>query len=88
MEEWIATITFDLEVEGKLRTKHNLAPEQVREAIAFGAHTSAGWHVHPDYGRRLIVTGSDADGVGMIVYLRPIDRRDGVWECLTAWRTE
>lgn len=87
MEEWIAEIRFSAEVEAKLRQQHFLTPGQVREAVACGAHDRATWHDHPIYGRRLIATGSDADGP-MVVYLRPIDRRDGIWECLTAWRMD
>lgn len=78
-------IRFDDRVVAKLRDKHGLSPEQVREAVSCGAHDSARWHEHPEYGKRLILLGRDADG-SMIVFLRPIDRADGLWQCLTAWR--
>jgi hypothetical protein len=86
MREWIGEIRFSPAVQRKLQTKHDLTPDQVRSAVAAGAHDWAVWHTHPIYGRRLILGGSDADGP-MVVYLRPLDRRDGLWECLTAWRT-
>jgi hypothetical protein len=85
MQEWIGDITFSQAVEAKLRTKHNLTPDQIKSAVAWGQHDSAVWHDHPEYGRRLILGGSDAAG-SMLVYLRPIDRGDGLWQCLTAWR--
>jgi hypothetical protein len=88
MAEWIGVIVFSPEVEAKLRAKHNLTPERVYEAVAWGGHHHAGWHTDPVYGRRLILSGEDADGVSMIVYLRPVDRSDGVWKCLTAWRED
>jgi hypothetical protein len=86
MEEWIGEIRFSVAVEAKIRSKHNLTPEVIRDAIAYGAHDHAEWARHPRYGRRLIVWGSDPQGT-LVVYLRPIDRRDGLWECLTAMRT-
>ena len=84
-QEWIGHIVFHPAVEAKLRTKHRVTPGQVREAVAYGAADSLTWHTHPVYGERLIATGSDQQGP-MIVYLRPIDRTDGTWECLTARR--
>jgi hypothetical protein len=87
MREWIGEIRFSAAVEAKLGAKHDLTPEQVRQAVAWGHHDWAKWHDHPTYGRRLILGGSDADG-SMVVYLRPIDRNDGLWQCLTAWRTD
>jgi hypothetical protein len=86
MEEWIGEIRFSQAVEDKLLMKHDLTPAQVKAAVACGAHDWARWDTHSIYGRRLILGGSDAEGP-MVVYLRPVDRRDGLWECLTAWRT-
>jgi hypothetical protein len=86
VQEWVGEIRFSPEVTEKLRTKHDLTPEQVRSAVACGAHDWGGWDDDPAYGRRLILRGSDERGT-MLVLLRPIDRIDGLWECLTAWRT-
>lgn len=85
MREWVGEIRFSPEVREKLRLEHNLTPEQVREAVACGAHDDLSWDNDPIYGRRLILEGTDDKGP-IRVYLRPIDRRDGLWECLTAWR--
>lgn len=84
MEAWIAVIRFDPEVEAKIRSKHNLTPTRVREAVALGAASRVDWETHPAYGRRLIATGTDADEHGMVVYLRPVDRDAEIWDCLTA----
>jgi hypothetical protein len=85
VEEWVGFIFFSDEVQAKLRQRHNLTPEQVRGAVGFGAHDRADWHDDPKYGRRLVLTGSDDQGE-IVAYLRPLDRDDGRWECLTAWR--
>jgi hypothetical protein len=84
MEDWIGDIIFDPRVEAKIRTKHNVAPWEVREAVALGAADSATWEDHPNHGERLIAVGRTADGCTLIAYLKPIDRLDGRWVCLTA----
>lgn len=84
MEVWIAQITFDPAVEAKVKEKHHLTAARVREAVALGAADRVTWHTDPVYGRRLIATGRDSLGCQMDVYLRPIDRDEEVWECLTA----
>lgn len=84
--EWIAFLIFEPAVSAKIRSKHNLSEEEVRHAVCFGRHREARWHVHPDYGARLVVKGDTADGSPVIVYLRPVDRTDGTWECRTAIR--
>jgi hypothetical protein len=85
MAEWIAEIRITDENARKLRQKHGLTIAQVREAVALGADDRQVADDDPDYGWRLIVFG--ADGIGPIVaYLRPIDRSDDLWECLTARR--
>jgi hypothetical protein len=85
MKEWVGEIRFSPAVVDKLWDKHELTPEDVRRAVSAGAHDDYRWDTDPLYGSRLIIQGSDA--VGPIrAYLRPIDREDGLWECLTAWR--
>ena len=83
MSEWIGEIRFRPEVAEKLWDKHELTPEDVRQAVACGAHDRYSWDNDPDYGLRLILEGSDTRG-RLRAYLRPIDREDGLWECLTA----
>lgn len=87
MSEWIGDLRFSAEVVAKLATKHNLSPEQVKEAVLCDAQDRDYWEDHPLYGRRLIVEGVDAQGTAIVAYLRPIDN-DGLWRCLTAIRME
>ena len=85
MEEWVGEIRFSPQVIAKIQTKHHLTAQDVRQAVSCGAHDDHRWDDDPLYGRRLILEGSYAEG-RLRAYLRPIDRRDGLWECLTAWR--
>jgi hypothetical protein len=81
---WIAQVEFDPEIASKVQTKHNIDPDEVREAICFGKHRRASWDEHPEYGRRLIVIGDNYAGVSIVAYLKPINEADGTWECRTA----
>jgi hypothetical protein len=85
---WIAEIRFHPAVDAKIRSKHNVTPEQVREAVALGAADTVTWHTDLVYGRRLIATGRDHGGREIDVYLRPADRDQEIWDCLTAIPTE
>lgn len=87
MAEWIGKIEFEPDVEFKISHDHGVTGDQVRQAVSCGAHDRAVWHTHPVYGRRLIVTGRYADG-SLIAYLKPLDKTDGLWKCLTAWKME
>jgi hypothetical protein len=62
MRDWVGEIRFSPAVVEKLRTKHGLTPEQVRAAVANGAHDAFSWDDDPLYGRRLILEGSDDEG--------------------------
>jgi len=85
---WIGYVYVDPEVESKLREKHGLTSDQIREAICWGAHNQAAWDDDPVYGTRLVVTGTMGESGPLIAYLRPLDETDGTWECLTAWRLD
>jgi len=81
---WIAQVVFDPQVASKVQTKHNISPDEVREAVCFGKHRRAFWDEHPDYGRRLLVIGDSYTGASIVAYLKPINQADGTWECRTA----
>jgi hypothetical protein len=85
VDEWVGEIVFDPANEAKLRQRKGITAEEVRDAVAYGGHESARWDDDPDYGPRLVLTGS-SNGRRLRAYLRPLDRADGRWECLTAWR--
>ena len=83
--EWVGEIVFDPEIAAKLMQRKGITPEQVRQAVSLGEHDEERWDDSPEYGRRLILTGT-SDGGRLRVFLKPLDRTDGRWECLTAWR--
>ncbi len=69
----------------KLITRRGLTSEDVRDACqAPNRYRRAAWHVHPEYGRRLIVFGSNRDGKLIKVILQPVDQHDGTWRLRTA----
>lgn len=82
----MAELRFDPEVEEKIKTKHQLTVEMIKEAVLCGADDRSGWHNDPKYGLRLFLEGTSSDGTRILVYARPIDRSDGIWDCVTAWR--
>ncbi len=86
--EWIGRIDFDPAIAAKIRTKHNLTEYQIREAVMFGYSDRAVMEHHSIYGERLNATGTTADGIRIKVFLRPVDRSDGHWECRTAIRVD
>ena len=86
--EWVGEIRISPTVEAKLRTEHGLMATQVREAVSFRGHEQGRWSDHPKHGRRLLVMGRSADGVELVAVLRPLDREDGLWQCLTAWKMD
>ena len=84
--EWIGRLDFDLATAAKIRTKHNLTEDQIRDAICFGHHGRARFKEDTPYGPRLEVEGVTDEGIRVKAFLRPVDRTDGHWECMTAVR--
>ena len=82
---WIAEIKASLAMQQKLREKHYLTIEEVRAACIPDTYESAGWETDGKHGTRLLVRTRDKGGT-MIVYLMPIDVREGIWRLRTAWR--
>jgi hypothetical protein len=83
---WISVLVVDDAIERKIREKHNLTSDQVKQAILHGAHDEARWDDSPEYGERLLVSGTTYDGVSLIAILSDVDMNDGVWELRTAVR--
>lgn len=77
---------FDPLVADKLVTKHKVTPDEVKQAVLFSAYRDARWHRHPTYGRRLLVRGYTDDRVPILAILKPMNEKDGIWECRTARR--
>jgi len=84
--DWIGRIDFDPATAAKINVKHNLTEDQIREAVSFGHSESAVFNDSTPYGPRLQVIGTTADGTRVEAWLRPVDRTDGHWECMTAVR--
>lgn len=87
MAEWIAEVEIPPQTAAKIRQKHDVTPEEVREAVCWGAAEEARWHTHPVHGRRLLAVGTPYHGsYRVLVVLAPLDRADGRWRCKTAIR--
>jgi hypothetical protein len=74
-------------VERKLRTKHGLSSEDVREALQHPAEVRSAWAEDEVHGRRLIAMGRGADGRLLIAWLMPApdwDPETEVWLIKTA----
>ena len=84
MPEWIAVVRIPPEVERKLRARHNVTGDEVREAVGIGRPREARLHREPTRGERLLVKGVTYANRRLIVVLRPVDRNDGIWACVTA----
>lgn len=84
MAEWVAVVVSTETVEAKIRAKHAITLDEIREAVLLGAHDEQRWHDHPVYGRRLLVRGRSYDGRPLLVVLKRAAGADDVWECQTA----
>ena len=74
------------EMEFKIRTRRFVTGDQIREACIPDAYDDAGWHNHPEYGRRLLVDCRTYDNVRLKVILKPINVPEGIWRLRTVLR--
>lgn len=84
--EWIGRIDFDPATAAKIRVKHHLTESDIRDAVGYGRAERGEFKRNTPYGPRLTVYGMTDAGHRIKVLLAPVDRRDGVWECKTAFR--
>jgi hypothetical protein len=81
---WIAVIQISPEMEDKIRSRRFVTGDEVREACVPDAYDRAGWHDHPQHGRRLVVQARTAQGRRLKVILLPVGHPDdGVWRLRT-----
>lgn len=81
---WIGYIEVPPSVETKIRTRRGVTGKQVRAACEWPAvPLRAGWHEHPEHGRRLLVVTRDEQGRMLRVILQPVDVADGTWRLRT-----
>jgi uncharacterized DUF497 family protein len=81
---YIAVIDIRPGVEDKIRTKHNLTGQEVRNVFIMNPKVRGNWEDHPDYGRRYVAVGSTETGRLVIAWFYDIDASDGVWDLGTA----
>jgi hypothetical protein len=83
MDLWVAVVEISPEVEAKIGGADHgyVSAEEVRQNTCWGHAERLTLVEDEDRGERLVARGG-----GIIVYLREIDRADGSWKCLTAWR--
>jgi hypothetical protein len=82
---YIAEVRISPAVKAKLAAKYPPVTEgEVREALVLTRLLRAGWDVHPERGRRLLVTGTTYSGRTLNAVLYPADEEDGTWWLGTA----
>jgi hypothetical protein len=80
---YIAVVEIDSSCEYKIRNKHGITGDEVREAIIL-TPVSAYWEDSAVHGLRLLVTGSTRDRREVFAVLQPLDPTDGAWALRTA----
>lgn len=83
---WIAEIQITDEMEHKIRTRRFVTGDQIRQAYIPDAYDRAGWHYHPEHGRRLLVECRTSDNVPLKVILQPVNVPEGIWRLRTVLR--
>jgi len=83
---YIGYVDISPEMEQKLRAKHAVSSEEVRDACqAPNRYRRAWWHDDENYGRRLLVLGQTRTGRSLKIILQPLDEADGTWRLRTAF---
>jgi hypothetical protein len=81
---YIAEIRIADAIERKIMTKHNVTPQEVKEALVLRSDVRAGWEDHPVHGLRVVALGTTSEGRPILASLYPVDPRDGIWTLMTA----
>ncbi len=82
---YIAEVEISASVADKINSKHNVTPEEVREAIILRTPLRARWVYDANRGDRLAVVAEGYGGRTLKVLLYPIDVNDGRWSLGTAF---
>jgi hypothetical protein len=81
----IVHIDIPPEVEAKIRGKHQVTGDEVREAFLWPARLLAcGWENHEVYGWRVIAVGRTYSNRAIVGALDPVDEVQGDWRLRTA----
>ncbi|MFF4992620.1 hypothetical protein ACFY19_35985 [Streptosporangium saharense] len=81
----IAEIVIPDGIESKIRSKHNLTGEDVRESLIYGKDVQGEEQYHERYGWRLLVRGETFDGIRFQAWLYEIDKTEGTYRLGTAY---
>jgi hypothetical protein len=81
---YIGYVDIPSSVEMKIREKHQVTGDEVREAVQWPARAQAGWEDHPEHGLRVLALGQSYAGRVILVVLQPVDPTDGYWRLRTA----
>lgn len=76
---WIAEIRISAAMEQKIRTRRFVTGDDVRRACVPDQYESAGWHDHPEHGRRLLVVATTPEGLRLKIILFPVSISEGIW---------
>lgn len=89
MPEHIIALDWSSEtLVNKLKAKHGLEWYDVDKAVKWHRYDEK-WVVHKKYGKRLRVEALvEQYNMRIIVYLKPVNRRDGIWLVKTAFEKE
>jgi len=82
MRIYVGHVLIDPAVSAKIRAKHDLTDDEVRDACR--SPVSAAFDVDPDRGRRLLLVGVGY-GRRLKIVLYPVDESDGTWRLATAF---
>ena len=87
----VAQLIIPPEVEAKIRRKHSLTGQEVREAVIYARDAEARWTKDAEHGRRLMARGSTHKGRPVIAYMdpqNPNDENEGTFVLRTAMTIE
>lgn len=83
---WVATLYISDRTAEKLRAKHRLDPDDVRDAIVGVRGLRYAWNTHPERGTRAIVEATiDGDRVLVVLYPEASAMGDA-WHLGSAYR--
>lgn len=81
---YIADVIIPDGIESKIRTKHNLTGQDVRESLIYQDVPGEERDDEP-YGVRTLVYGQTYDGVSFRAWLYPVDADDGIYRLGSAY---
>lgn len=74
-------------IENKLWNKHGLTHEEVYDLI-ISQQPELLWQKHPRHGSRYLGVIKNLEGEDVRIILRPIDKENGIWKLITAFRED